>query len=67
LDPPILSPNWFINEKFLVDFHCGKNCIDDLHLNDMTNANYTYYIKVEVILAKNIKRNGLEKWNILKS
>jgi len=55
LDPPISSPNWFISGKFLADFHCGENCLNVLHLNDLTNANYKDYIKVEVTLAKNIK------------
>jgi hypothetical protein len=55
LDPPILSLNWFINGKSSVDFHCGENCLHDLDLNDIPNANYKDYIKVEVTLAKNIK------------
>jgi len=43
LGPLILSPNWFTSGKSSTYFHCGKNWLDDLHLNHITNANFKDY------------------------
>jgi hypothetical protein len=55
-----LGPTHFITKlvykwKIFSGFSLWRNCLDDLHLNDIPNANYKDYIKVEVTLAKNIK------------